>query len=273
MTRPGQAVADPRRREDARRGLPWLVLVGVLAVVGVVLLVRGGGDDRPDFAVRDPTLPSYASRDGEGLMGDRRRMRPVVDDRHPGAGDPYVVSLVGPGSAVLGYAELVLDRGAKPLRIRQVGSAYRVERDGDDRSTYVRWHGWVAREPADFGAGRSAPPLHWRSAAGAGVLVRPGETVRLRTRYDVPGSRDRFCTTQVFDGGGEWEIHAAGGAPDDSGLDEAGWTTLPARSEDAHGVRVITVRTGANGTVGFRIGRDGCRPSSVTGLAGDRDDD
>lgn len=243
---------DARRRTEGRRGLLiWLALLLVVAAV-VVVLVRRGDADRVVFSEPDG---GSATRGGEGLMDGRRALRPVVQTRRP-FDDAYLVALVGPGSVVLRPAELELDRDADPMWIRQVGTSTDVP---VEEEVGIRWHGWVATQPRDYANLDGPPDLRWRSAAGRGVLVRPGTIVRLRTRYDVPRSSARVCTDHVLAGGREWQVRRDGGGPRD-------WRTLRMRDEATDGeTEEVVVRTGQVGPLAFRVGGKGCRTGGSTG--------
>jgi hypothetical protein len=215
--------------------------------------------------------------DGEGLMGDRRTLRQEPLDPDPGADGPYMVALEGPGSVVFTHTEIELDRDAPAMRIRQLGNRdagapVTTDENGEVEQPppTLRWHGWVARQPWDYERQTRATPLRWRSAAGeSGVLVRPGEHLRLRTRYDVPPSRTRECETEIVDGPAAWEVMEDGGDPGGTeyAADDGDWTTLRARSErrpDDH-PRVLT---GQRDRMAFRTGRPGCTGGTTGGFIG-----
>lgn len=272
---PGTAVRDARLR--ARGPGTTLRLIVLLAVVAgvAVLVLRSTHHDRSPFRVVDATV---ARGDGEGLMGKRRTLRQEPLETRPGATGPYAEALRGPGSTVMGFAELRLDPDAPAVRVRQQGTRIDedVEEIGPDGKTVkggdepgLRWHGWVAREPEDYGAGARVGTLPWRNAGGeSGVLVRPGERVRLRTRYDVPASSARRCSVEIRGGGEAWEVREAADAETSTPRD---WKPLRARPVAGPLVDAgadADVLTGQIDRVGFRIGRPGCEDNAVIGDSG-----
>jgi hypothetical protein len=243
MTADGAQVRDARLRSETRSRLIRIALLLVVVAVGAFLLLRG--EDEPDFRVEKVL---WTTTDGEGLMGDRRRAAArTVED--PGDDRRRLVLFRGPGSVLGGTRELLLDEDADPVRLRQTGSF-----GGDDRSDrkVVRWHGWVAPVLDAQRDGSTVNTLRWTPATGAGVLVRPGQRVRLRTRYDVMTTTGKECRTRFYGEQPDWEVR-----PDDD-RDPDHWRVLRARSADG----TTDVLSGLLAPIGFRAapgrGRTGC---------------
>lgn len=230
----------PRLHRRPAALIAGLVLLLVVAAAAVLVL----RDDRPAFRVGDE---SGSSDDGERLMEGKRKTRQrVLDDLASRA--PALVEHVGPGSAVLSFRTLILDDDAKAVRIRQRTLTDLLEDIPDaGRTSAVRWRGFVATQRPGGGSFRdSIGP--WKAAGRDGVLAKPGQQVRLRTRYDLqPGGKT--CRTTVLPDGPRWEMQEDGGE----------WTTLRAREDgrnsDGASRRDVEVRTGQIGPLAFTSAR------------------
>lgn len=271
---PGATVRDARLRSQGRGSLVRLAVLLVVVAAVAAVAYRTLHDPPAPFRVVEAGS-SVSSSDGEGLMGDRRPLRQEPVDPDAGPTGPFLTALHGPGSAVLSSVTLELDRDEPAMRVRQRGSLVdgpteTVDEDGKvvREDPRMRWHGWVAREPRDY-ANREivGAPLPWRNAGvRRGVLVRPGERIRLRTRYDVPRSSARRCHTEFFDGGAGWQVLKDGDpVGSDSGATDTGdWEPLRARSGRRDDDRAL-VRTGQPDRIAFRVGATGCEPGSSSG--------
>lgn len=216
-------------------------LVLILVVVAAAFLVLR--DDRPAFRIGDE---SASSDDGERLMDGKRETRLRVLDGFASR-TPAVVEHVGPGSAVLGFRTLVLDDGAKPVRIRQRTLTDLLEDVPDAvRTSAVRWRGFVATQARSGGGSFRDSIGPWKPAGRDGVEVEPGQQVRLRTRYDLQPAGAACRSTLLVDGP-RWEVKEAGGD----------WETLRARDDDPDGgdERDVEVRTGQIGPLAFTSAR------------------
>lgn len=232
----------PRFRPRPRTAITAGLLALAVAIVLVVVLVAD--DDRPDFRIGNE---GESSSDGEGLMGGHRTTRQRVFDPENTTRKPALVEHVGPGSAVLGFRTVILDRDAKPVRIRQrtltdIGFPEALDEDA------VRWRGYVALQGDPPGLNFRSGIGPWRPAGRDGVLVRPGQQVRLRTRYDLQPA-GRACRTTVLLDGPRWEAKADGGT----------WHTLRARDDTKDGDdtqhRDVEIRTGQLGPLAFTSAR------------------
>lgn len=234
-----------------------VAFAGLTVVAAVLLLPRVFDDgDRPAFSRTGGN--GYSSADGEELLGDRPRLRARVLD--PAERErPALVTFVGPGSEVFDSLSIALDRDSDPIRIRQLTLADLFEPEVYPRKgSPVRWRGFVATEdppPPGEGRPRFGP---WRPAGREGVLVRPGQTVRLRTRYDVaPRAPSRSCRDTIVEDGLQW-VGRSGDGP---------WEPLRVRVEDSGRDVIAVARSGHHGPLAFTpqrpCGKDGAEVFTV----------
>ncbi|WP_026912170.1 hypothetical protein [Patulibacter minatonensis] len=224
-----------------RRAVPAVVVLVALVVAAVVVVVARGDGGLPFRAgERESSRPVS----GEGLLGRARAPRAAVGDTFTEADTP-IVEYHGRGSLTFGYHVVRLREDAPAQRIRQLSSA-QVLRDDPDPA--VRWKGWVApQRPRDeLRPGEFAVDVvgSWRPAEGEGVLVRPGEMVRLRTRFDVSGRTTGPCSEVTFEDGPTWEVREDGS--------DGAWKLLRYRDRDP--ARDTVARTGMDGRISFRAG-------------------
>lgn len=223
--------------------VPILLVVLVVAVLAAVVATRDG-DDRAPFTRGDVT---FSTDDAEGLLDGRARAT-----RRQTSGDdlgPYEV-VTGPGSVADEFDVVRLRADEPARRIRQVTSA-----DVGGTGPTVGWRGWVAvqRPPVTGAEGDRGNPRigAWRQVGEDGVLVRPGEQVRLRTRFDVGAPRRGACRTVALRDGPLWLVREDG--------DDGAWERLrTAGTDDAE----HDVRTGNAGRIRF-ASASCCGPAST----------
>lgn len=241
----------------ARRTLALAGVLLALVVAGVLFLVLGDGDD-PSLGLAVELTTYEATADGEGLMGPRPLAAAGVLDRRDGSEfsrlEP-LVEVVGPGSRVFDHVDLRLD-GDEPVRIRQ----YSSDDFGDESA--VAWAGYVAELPptADIPpGGRLRPMGRWQRVGAEGIVVRPGTTVRLRTRFDV--ARTSRCAALRLEDAPRWFVRPADGNASE-------WRPLRLPGGLNGGRRADDIRTGMYGPVLFRTGSR-CPLDQVRGVRQD----
>jgi hypothetical protein len=235
-----------------RRTLALLAAVVVVGAGILVLVVPGDGD--PGLGLAVASSPAPATADGEGLMGSRPSAVAGVLDERDGSEfsrlEP-MVEVVGPGSRVFDHVDLRLD-GERPVRIRQ----YDSDDYGDESA--VAWAGYVA-ELSRTSGGAIRPIGRWRRVGPEGIVVRPGSTVRLRTRFDI--ARTSRCAALRFEDAPRWFVRPA----EDDG---APWRALRPDGGPGGGRTAADVHTGMHGPVLFRTGSR-CPLDAVRGVRQD----
>lgn len=229
------------RRRPGTIALVALVVVAV--AVAAVLLARGGGDEGPTFRAGDGMS---GFRDADGLLRGVRlapaRVGPLDDDS-----EPPIVWFTGPGSRSFDFVAVVLPADAHAMRIRQVTKRDAQVTNGKDA---VDWRAYVAPQyrpnPKQI-VNRVGP---WRPVGREGALVRPGQEVRLRTRFTA-GPTTGHCHTIVFEDAPLWLERR-------DGSDEP-WHRMRLRDDGGD----EAVRTGAHGLVGFHSGSKDCAGDGV----------
>lgn len=226
-----------------------LVLVGVLALLAGLALVIAWDEEDPPFT---RSHVGVASGDAEGLLGDRLARRRSIPGSTLEPGTATVVS--GPGSIADEFVVVRLNDDVPAVRVRQRTS----EGLGGSSDSPVRWQGWVAAQRSSLegdGVGRAVPAGRrvgtWRPAGADGVLVRPGEQVRLATRFDLAPPQRGDCHAIVLEDGPLWFWREDG--------DTGPWKRLRAAGLDGldH-----DVRTGNTGRIRFASAPH-CGPDSV----------
>lgn len=225
-------------------------LVGLFIVALVIVHITR--DHRPPFEFGDETA---SSRDGEGLITGRQTPRKRIYLPNSTRA-PLIVEVVGPGSAVFNFRTVSVYPDAGPIRLRQRTLSDLVHVPNAVRRSPVRWQGFVALQAKPGGNTTFRASVGpWQPAGRDGVVVKPGQQVRLRTRYDLGPARGTCRTTIVLDGP-RWEVRKGNGS----------WKILRVR-DDPDGSREernTEVRTGQTGPLAFTSGR--CRASGAQSL-------
>lgn len=213
---------------------PLVLIVTALVIVAAVVVVavaRIGGDDAP-FTLGNT---SFSSDDAEGLITGRQARPEVqeIDDR-----DPLTVAFRAPGRRAFDFQVVRLEDDEPARRIRQVT---REDLAVDVGGAAVSWSSWVA--PQSTTTQSRASVGRWERVGPDGVLVRPGEQVRLRTVF-TPGPATGACRRITLSDGPLWLVR-------EDGSNDA-WERL--RYRDPRDGSDHDARSGQHGRVSFLTG-------------------